>query len=130
MGLGLVKNSLPFLRFRLKALKAVNNRWQPVDFQGWQGTTGYAVTLPAGTYWISFEVPNASPFAGALGGNFSRPAIFAMSPEAYTRDGLWYNFPLNIAARIESATAPLPSTIMFLGSGLLGLLGWRRTRKS
>jgi hypothetical protein len=36
----------------------------------------------------------------------------------------WYDIKLNYAA-----AAPLPGTAVLLGSGLLGLLGWRRSRQ-
>jgi len=41
---------------------------QPAGFTGWQGTTGFAGVLPAGTYWIAFTAPQGSTFLGGIGG--------------------------------------------------------------
>jgi hypothetical protein len=102
---------------------------QPVGFSGWQGTTGYAGTLPAGTYWISFEVTGGSTFGGNMGG-LSPPTNGAMSPEALCFTGAWQSYTLNIPARIEgTAVVPIPGAFLLLGSGLLGLIGLSRKFK-
>jgi len=92
----------------------------------WQGSTGYAGNLAAGTYWIAFTVPTSSAFSGGMG---YTPPPSPMSPEAYhlTSTGMWKNYELDLGARIEAV--PVPGAIWLLGSGLLGLAGWRRFRK-
>jgi hypothetical protein len=111
---------------------------EPDSFEGWQGTTGSAGTLPAGIYWIAFEVPAGSDFYGGFGGQDLRadPPIplptNPMSLEAYSLDSgaTWTNAQLNLTARIEGSPVPVPGAFWLLGSGLVGLAGLRRFRKS
>lgn len=96
----------------------------------WQGTTGFAGNLAAGSYWIAFTVPTSSTFYGGLG-VADNPPPNPMSLEAYTNDQgvTWTNWPLNLGVRIEAAPVPVPPTVWLLGSGLLGLAGWRKFKK-
>jgi hypothetical protein len=43
--------------------------------------------------------------------------------------GSWTDFDYSVSLNIEFTQVPLPPTILLLGSGLLGLAGWRRLRK-
>jgi len=95
--------------------------------KGWQGTTGYAGTLPAGSYWISFEIPSGSTFYGKIGSTAAQPD--PMLDEAY-HWGKWNrDLTPDLSARIAGLPVPLPGAVWLLGSGLLGLVGWRRFGK-
>ncbi len=103
---------------------------EPAGWTDWQGTTGYAGTLPAGDYWISFEVPGSSTFVGGMG--WVTPPASPMALEAYNDfDGTgWNNYPLYLSARIEGFPVPVPGAVWLLSSGLIGLAGWKRKFKS
>jgi hypothetical protein len=109
---------------------------QPAGFKGWQGTTGFAGALAAGDYWIAFQVSDDSTFQGAIGDWVSVPN--PLSSEAYTSNGVWllaseYNLdgrPLYLGVRIEESLVPVPGALWLLGSGLVGLVGWRKFRKA
>jgi hypothetical protein len=67
------------------------------------------------------ELGNQKTITVALGGIVD----FAVG---YGTDGSYYNDTTGLSATIT--TVPVPSTLLLLGSGLLGLGGWRRFRKS
>jgi hypothetical protein len=113
---------------------------QPTGSVGWQGTTGFAGTLAAGSYWIAFEVRDGSTFYGSMGA-YAAPPNGAMSPEAYTSNGEWLFAPNNLdenipvpplylSVRIAESQVPVPGALWLLGSGLVGLVGWRKFRKA
>ncbi len=107
----------------------------------------------SGDLWLPYppdEAHQASDyvdFAGPLGVPkvaFSAPGAFGLfcqgppgyySIDAYVAAGAGYiggdygNWSLNLVIR-PLAFLPLPSTLLLLGSGLLGLAGWRRLMKS
>ena len=82
---------------------------------------------PHTEYWVAFEVRVNSPFNGAMLGS----APNHLGNEAIYSDGFGYNprDEIDIGVRIYGASVPLPGPVWLLGSGLLGLVGWRRFRK-
>jgi hypothetical protein len=88
---------------------------QPSGFYGWQGTSGYSGSLPAGTYWIAFgaSYPNSDGgmLFGAMGSvhaptdPMSGNAVYNTT---YAPD--WHSYNFNLEVRIEGIprTEPLP----------------------
>ncbi|MBU1194160.1 MAG: VPLPA-CTERM sorting domain-containing protein [Proteobacteria bacterium] len=108
------------------------------SFYGWQGTSGYAGHLDAGTYWIAFGAPDNSIFEGGMGtSNLISPIMDAEAYRANMGGELgwsdWQVAPLDypdfgfgVYARIEGSPVPVPGAIWLLGSGIIGLAGLRR----
>lgn len=110
-------------------------------YYGWQGTSGYAGHLDAGTYWIAFGAPDGSLFQGGMGMNglFS-PVMAAEALKVNMGTGLgwsdWFVVPegaedsgLGVYARIYGNPVPLPGAFWLLGTGLAGLSAVRRKFK-
>lgn len=102
----------------------------PAANQGWYGASGLGWALSAGTYWASFEVRPGDTYSGSLPGS----ALVPLANEAYTSDGNWQGFDdLCLAIRISGDRignqVPEPSTMLLLGTGLLGLVGLNRRKK-
>jgi hypothetical protein len=98
--------------------------------EAWQGLTGLNWDLPTGTYWAAFEA--WTPFA-QMTMNAPKP----LPMYAYTvfypdiENPTWRQLSNNsICIQVEANPVPLPGTIILLGSGLLGLGGWRGFGKS
>jgi len=95
---------------------------------GWNGLSGINVDLPAGSYWVAFEVgPNGDTLQGLLPVPSSNPLTTAFydgtSTGGYTvLSGSNYSFGVQIAA------VPVPPSVLLFASGLLaaGRLGKRR----
>ncbi len=74
-------------------------------------------------------------FPAATAGSYANPDIGTLTTgqEGVLLAGGWYlnihdaNFP---GGEIRGQIVPLPTSLLLLGSGLLGLGGWRRFRKS
>jgi PEP-CTERM motif len=93
----------------------------------WQGVFGQNWNLGAGSYWVSFSSDGAhGMFAGA-------PNPF--SAYAFTNNGTWFQFPLNIGIRISGGAGgpivPEPTSwaMMIAGFGLVGGVMRRRVTK-
>jgi hypothetical protein len=95
----------------------------------WHGTSELNWTLSSGTYWVAFEVPNPGFWAWM----WTHP-LKPLGNEAYWNNwgtGYASNDSFDMGVRIDGgALVPLPPTVLLLGSGLLGLVGWRRFRKA
>jgi hypothetical protein len=78
---------------------------------------------------VAFEVPDPG-FTGYMYSPSLKPLLNEASANQW-----WPNYyeadANNIGVRIDGgAPVPLPPTVLLLGSGLLGLVGWRRFRKA
>jgi PEP-CTERM motif len=94
----------------------------------WYGPTGLDWLLPAGDYWAVINI-NGTGFEGGMG--LSPPG--ALDNNAYYVDGLycaWNGSSDKFAWKIEATAVPLPSSLLLLGSGFLGLgaMGCRKKR--
>ncbi len=97
---------------------------------GWYGVDLPSLRLAAGWYWLAFEIDgNYQDFSGVMLGDSPHP----LSLEAKTwagNDAPWLRDEyLNLGFRVYGELVPLPGAVVLLGSGLLGLAGWRRFRK-
>lgn len=96
----------------------------------WNGPTGMNWDLAAGTYWVVFA---AISFDGYMPPNAPHP----LSLYAFNQGGGWV--PVNadydwigvqVAGDLVNSPAPLPGSALLLGSGFLGLMGWKRIKNS
>lgn len=101
-------------------------------YSSWQGPAGLNWELAAGTYWLAFGV--VTPYADLVA-NMPFNAAYPLSHVAVGTP--WENCDyvseyLKIGIRVYDNSlppVPLPGAVWLLGSGLLGLLGWRRFSK-
>jgi hypothetical protein len=91
---------------------------------GWFGRTDLNVDLNPGTYW--FGLMNAGGDGGVL-----YPAPQSFVGEASYYSGGWTAGEPDFGYRITGTgtPVPIPGAAWLLGSGLLGLLGYRRMKK-
>jgi len=82
------------------------------------GAPGY-LTISNGQYQVTFAVPNALVYPGVAG-----PVSFSGGPNGsdYAAPGAGFS----IAGTITPSPVPEPSAVVLVGSGLLGILGFRR----
>ena len=93
---------------------------------GWYGFSGKTLFLPAGNYWIAFEVHPGDTFNGFM----AIPAAHPLPYEAWCEPSSGTYSPSNfgfgaheadICVRIEATPVPLPATILLLIPGFFGL---------
>jgi hypothetical protein len=70
------------------------------------------------------------PIGPSTNGILYAHAVSGASPFVYLTDPFNPNTQYNLDGFSSNSTVPLPPTVYLLGSGLLGLAGWRRFRKS
>lgn len=101
-------------------------------FYEWHGLHGLSWRLPAGAYWLTFEVRPGQTFEGAIAAalNLAPTAIALMGPGP-----IWLPEPdprLGAAVRINGFAAPVPETgtwaLLILGFGVAGAGLRRRAR--
>ena len=101
----------------------------PTSGPVWSGLNGISWSLPAGTYWVSFEVRDDEETGYvAIRYNVSNPlSNYARTISA----GDWLaDDSANIGVKILGNPVPVPGALWLLGSGLIGIVGIRRKFKS
>lgn len=97
----------------------------------WRGLSNLSWELREGYYWFSFEIRGATnTFNGRLWGKGTPNPV---GEEAYSRNYNWIaqdplDMTLQIIGETKFAPVPVPSTIILLGTGLLGL-AWASRKK-
>jgi hypothetical protein len=97
------------------------------DVPSWTGASGLSWALPAGTYWVSFEVRPGQVLEGVMPDPSPNPLL----NEAFSNDfGVsWFGQDdIDIGVRIQAV--PLPPALYLFGTGLLGLIGISRKKKA
>jgi hypothetical protein len=88
--------------------------------------TGLSPALPAMAQTVGFTSVSAREYAGIVSqpdaGN-GYELVVEFNDNGYG-GSTWYE------VKLEYTAVPLPPSVLLLGSGLLGLAGWRRFRKS
>lgn len=94
----------------------------------WQGPSGLNWAVTAGTYWLAFEPDSLSQVFVGISQNPPNP----LSNYAYASSGIYYNSSLHAGMRVygTQSPVPLPPSVWLFGSGLVGLIGFRRFRRS
>ncbi|MEZ7196646.1 PEP-CTERM sorting domain-containing protein [Pseudodesulfovibrio karagichevae] len=108
----------------------------------WNGLTGLDLTLDAGTYWVAFEVPGQILIDNVLTANLSRAVMPTRAPDPLGNDAWLYkgewlpdsgdnlDFGVRILGDTPSiAPVPEPGTMMLLGMGFMGLVGFTRRKR-
>ena len=93
----------------------------------WVGVSGLSWDLAAGTYWVAFEVRDGQTLETSMPSPSSNPLL----NEAFTSvdTGDWNDDDgLDLGIRISAV--PIPAAAWLFGTGLLGLIGVARKRKS
>jgi hypothetical protein len=102
------------------------------DFNVFVGTTSTVPTTALGTTNPTPDVDYLDPLLSH--GLFILPAgNHSLTIQTYQVYAGAENFPPPVGVaffRVDANAAPLPPSAWLLGSGLLGLVGWRRFRKS
>jgi hypothetical protein len=95
------------------------------DWNLYLGTT----ELAGGTVYYNDGHPRSNPYTF---GDFIvsvNPGDVLTFTAFGTNGGVPYFLGVNLTIDVTPAAVPLPPSLMLLGSGLLGLTGWRRIRK-
>ena len=96
---------------------------------GWYGVSGVSWTLEAGTYWIVVE--GTDPVSGGYA-YMPTGAPNPLSSYTWSSDegSTWWDSTSLPGFRVYGEPVPIPGAVWLFGSGLLGLLGWRRKFRS
>jgi hypothetical protein len=106
------------------------------NYNTWQGPSGLSWTLPAGTYWLAFEVDASSTFDGAMKSIAKAPLdhyacanLPGLPPGEFTYLD-YFETGLELGFRVygESSAVPLPGALLLLGAGLIRLAVYRRRK--
>ncbi len=101
-----------------------------ISNRDWYGPSGLNWLLDPGTYWVAFEVRAGDGLDGFMTSPVDSPIEVAVY--SYNRGPGYqaYSPPIEVGFRILSDPAPVPepSTILLIGSGLLGLAGYGRKK--
>ena len=101
-------------------------------FQGVGGmTNGVSNTLGLPNFTL-FGLTDATHVAFSLGSNVATFTDYtALLADAAAASGFYSVAVMNLGSNQDMLTpAPLPGTVLLLGSGLMGLMGWKRVKKS
>ena len=93
----------------------------------WEGTSGLSWDLAPGSYWVSFEVRSGQTLSTGM----VTPSTNPLLNEAINNTGEWIGSDsLELGIRIEGSVVPIPAAVWLFGSGLLGLIGVARRKKT
>ncbi|MCD4722421.1 MAG: hypothetical protein K8S13_21570 [Desulfobacula sp.] len=105
------------------------------DSFGWAGVSGVSLNLSAGTYWAAFEVRSGQNYNGFMPDMYDENdnplSSDILAEYAWWRSPRWRNanssyetFGLRIGNPV-----PIPSALLLLASGLLGIAGFNKRKQ-
>jgi hypothetical protein len=134
-------NNIYFFGVQLPArdITASPTGWDPDQWTSWNNSGYGGSSINYNNNWISFggEILNGQTLSGFGVHDTSATAPDSVPWFAYAAGGTYLgndHFHTDGNPGFEgvagSSRVPLPPTVLLLGSGLLGLAGWRRLKKS
>lgn len=108
------------------------SEWANDDYvPGWYGVDGLDWELDAGTYWVAFEVRSGQDFNGSMPIGVPDPmdkyAYYSNLNPGYYQEWTGDTWGFQIEGSLAPVNAvPIPGAVWLLGSGIAGLIGFRR----
>lgn len=108
--------------------KSYSTAFNLIDSESWQGAANLGWQVAAGTYWISFENTNMSPFTAPYMQLYAADRPLAKYAE-YSRGKIWpsnQGFGFRVFGDVSAVPEPATWALMIVGFGAIGVAMRRR----